>query len=126
MEHALIRRSLSNHRANPEISYKSLILKILTPDLPFYFDRLRRFLPGGNGKNDPSLAASARRSRARTGVGAILALTFSSSARRMEPNALYFNGLHICNETLSTRTRQVSPGKVASRGSCFAGRTGDL
>ncbi|WP_133244893.1 hypothetical protein [Caulobacter radicis] len=125
----MIRRPLSNRRANPEISFKLLIQKTLTSDLPFDFGRLRRFLPSGNGKNDPSpaasLAASGRRSRASGRVGAILALPSSSSARRMEPNALYFNGLHNGNETLSTPTRQVSPGKVASRGSCFAERTGD-
>ncbi|MFT4251372.1 MAG: hypothetical protein QM608_02690 [Caulobacter sp.] len=122
----MIRRSLSNRRANPENSYKSLILKILTPDLPFNFDRLRRFLPSRNGNYDPAPAASSRRSPAEYGVGAILALTFPSSARRMEPNALYFNGLHICNATIALGARQVSPGKVASRGPCFAGRTGDL
>ncbi|MDG2529155.1 hypothetical protein [Caulobacter endophyticus] len=121
----MIRRPLSNHRANPEISFNSLIQKALTPDLPFHFGRLRRFLPSGNGKNDPSLAASAGRRRGSDRVGAILALPFSSSARRMEPNALYFNGLHNGNETLSTLTRQVSPGKVASRSPCFAERTGD-
>jgi hypothetical protein len=43
----------------------------------------------------------------------------------MEPYALYFNGLHIGNEIVSPLTRQVSPGKVASRGPCFAERTGD-
>jgi hypothetical protein len=125
MEHALIRRPLSNRRANPEISFKPLIQKVLTSDLPFDFGRLRRFLPSGNGKNDPTFAASARRSWGSDRVGAILALPFSSSARRMELNTLYFNGLHNGNETLSTPTRQVSPGKVASRGSCFAERTGD-
>jgi hypothetical protein len=70
------------------------------------------------------VAASSGRAPAPGPVGALLAHRFMPETRRMKAKTLNFNGLAHPGDLIPSLARQISPGKVAPRGSRIAQLTG--